>query len=85
MNNIFKAIIVIMVSKVIKDILKAMKTIKVTNVIICTTFDSVVVVSLVETAVERATDVDEEALALPLALVATAAIIRQLCTCNRCN
>ena len=79
MNNIFKAIIVIMVSKVIKDILKAMKTIK---VIICTTFDSVVVVSLVETAVERATDVDEEALALPLALVATAAIIRQLCTCN---
>ena len=81
MNNIFKAIIVIMVSKVIKDILKAMKTIKATNVIICTTFDSVVVVSLVETAVERATDVDEEALALPLAL-ATAAIIRQLCTCN---
>ena len=82
MNNIFKAIIVIMVSKVIKDILKAMKMIKVTNIIICTTFDSVVVVSLVETAVERATDVDEEALALPLALVATAAIIRQLCTCN---
>ena len=82
MNNVFKAIIVIMVSKVIKDILKAMKMIKVTNIINCTTFDSVVVVSLVETAVERATDVDEEALALPLALVATAAIIRQLCTCN---
>ena len=79
MNNIFKAIIVIMVSKVIKDILKAMETIEATNVIICTTFDSVVVVSLVETAVERATDVDEEALALPLAL-AIAAIIRQLCT-----
>ena len=69
-----------MVSKVIKDILKAMNTIKATNIINCTTFDSVVVVSLVETAVERATDVDEEALALPLALVATAAIIRQLCT-----
>ena len=79
MNNIFKAIIVIMVSKVIKDILKAMKRIEATNVINCTTFDSVVVVSLVETAVERATDVDEEALALPLALV-IAAIIRQLCT-----
>ena len=77
MNNIFKAIIVIMVSKVIKDILKAMETIEATNVIICTTFDSVVVVSLVETAVERATDVDEEALALQLAL-ATAAIIWQL-------
>ena len=79
MNNIFKAIMVIMLSKVIKDILKAMKRIEATNVIICTTFDSVVVVSLVETAVERATDVDEEALALPLAL-AIAAIIRQLCT-----
>ena len=72
-----KAIMVIMVSKVIKDILKAMKRIEATKVIICGTFDSVVVVSLVETAVERATDVDEEALALPLAL-ATAVIIRQL-------
>ena len=71
-----------MVSKVIKDILKAMKTIEATNVTILTTFDSVVEVSLVETAVERATDVEEEALALPLALVATAVIIRQLCTCN---
>ena len=77
MNNIFKAIMVIMESKIIKDILKAMKRIEATNVIICTTFDSVVVVSLVETAVERATDVDEDALALPLAL-ATAVIIRQL-------
>ena len=77
MNNIFKAIMVIMVSKIIKDILKAMKRIEATNVINCTTFDSVVVVSLVETAVERATDVDEDALALPLAL-ATAVIIRQL-------
>ena len=66
-----------MVSKVIKDILKAMKTIKATNIIICTTFDSEVVVSLVETAVERATDVEEEALALPLAF-AIAAIIRQM-------
>ena len=77
MNNIFKAIMVIMVSKVIKDILKAVKRIEATKVTICTTFDSVVVVSLVETAVERATDVDEDALALPLAL-ATAVIIRQL-------